>query len=141
MAYIRFQSAEPNPDGRHPGVFGLINGLSRAGKLAPDQEEFRRVNNAWYEANFTNPSTIDPSVYDHALNPGATAWFKDSAQLYIDRIEGYLDVLRAHGIQCDRLVSRHPPGIVIYEDEHQIVVVAPHASRRWSSATPDENPP
>jgi hypothetical protein len=129
MAYIRFQSAEPHGDGRRPGVFGLINGLSRAGRLTPEQEEFRRVNNAWYEANFPNPSTSDPSVYDHAANPGAMAWFKDSAHTFLERVEGYLDILCAYGVQCDRLVSHHLPGVIIYEDDHQIVVVPPNASR------------
>jgi len=123
MAYIRFQSAEPNGDGRHPGFFGLINTLSRSGRLSPEQEEFRRANHAWYEAHYTNPATVDPTVYDHAVNPGATAWFKESAEELVARAGGYLEILAAHGIRCDRLVSEVPPGRIIYEDEDQIVVV------------------
>jgi hypothetical protein len=123
MAYLRFQSAEPDAEGRHPGFFGLINGLSKAGELTADQEEFRRSNHAWYEAHYTNPTSVDPAVYDHATNPGATAWFKDSAEALVARADGYLEILGAHGIRCVRLRSEEPPGRIIYEDADQIVVV------------------
>lgn len=123
MAYVRFQSAEPNADGRHPGFFGLINGLSKAGRLTAAQEEFRRTNHAWYEAHYTNPATVDPAVYDHAVNPGATAWFKESAEALVGRAAGYLEILEAHGVRCAKLVSQQAPGRIIYEDADQIVVV------------------
>ncbi|WP_326945799.1 hypothetical protein OG439_40745 [Amycolatopsis sp. NBC_01307] len=108
---------------RHPGFFGLINDLSRAGRLTSEQEEFRRTNHAWYEAHYTNPTTVDPTVYDPAVNPGATAWFKQSARQLVDRAAGYLGILDTHGVRCERLVSRQPPGRIVYEDADQIVVV------------------
>ncbi|MFI5583800.1 hypothetical protein ACIA5G_02110 [Amycolatopsis sp. NPDC051758] len=123
MAYVRFQSAEPNAEGRHPGFLGLINNLSKAGRLTAEQEEFRRTNHAWYESHYANPATVDPTVYDHSVNPGATAWFKESAEALVARAAGYLEVLDAHGVRCDKLVSRHAPGKIIYEDADQIVVV------------------
>src|SRR3569833_628992 len=125
MAYVRFQSTEPDDEGRHPGFFGLINNLSRSGRPTPEQEELRRTNHAWYEAHYTNPAPVDPAVYDHAGNPGATAWFKESAEALVARAAGYLEILGAHGIRCDRLVAPEPPWRVIYEAEDQIVVV-PH---------------
>ncbi len=123
MAYVRFQSTEPNAEGRHPGFFGLINNLSRAGRLTREQEEFRRANHAWYEAHHTNPATVDPAVYDRTVNPGATAWFKASAEALVARAGGYLEILAAHGVRCDKLVAHEPPGRIIYEDADQIVVV------------------
>ncbi len=123
MAYVRFQSAEPNAEGRHPGFLGLMNGLSKAGKLTTEQEEFRRVNHAWYESHYTNPAAVDPTVYDHSINPGATAWFKVSAATLIARAAGYIRILDAHGVRCAKLVSHHPPGKIIYEDDDQIVVI------------------
>ncbi|MBE1499252.1 hypothetical protein H4696_006352 [Amycolatopsis lexingtonensis] len=123
MAYVRFQSAEPTAEGRHPGFFGLINNLSRAGRLTAEQEEFRRTNHAWYESHYTNPATIDPAVYDHAVNPGATAWFKDSAEELVGRAAGYLEILDAHDVRWNKLVSDQAPGRIIYEDDDQIVVV------------------
>src|SRR3569833_4330538 len=125
MAYVRLQNTKPDDEGRHPGFFGLINNLSRSGRPTPEQEEFRRTTHAWYEAHYTNPATVDPAVYDHAVNPGATACFKETAEELVARAAGFLEILGATGIRCDRLVAPEPPGRVIYEDEDQIVVV-PH---------------
>ncbi|MEV4744820.1 hypothetical protein AB0K21_00450 [Streptosporangium sp. NPDC049248] len=122
--YLRFQGTTRDRQGRLPGVFGLVNSLASRGKLTAEQERFRRTNNDWYDANFTNPSDIDPTVYDHALNPGAAAWFKSSAHLLIERVSGYMEILAAHGVGCE-VVYSSDPGKIVYEDDHQIVVV-PH---------------
>lgn len=124
--FVRFQSTVRNRRGVFPGVFGLVNGLAADGVLSVEQERFRRENNDWYNANFVNPSEVDPTVYDRELNPGAAAWFKVSAVELIDRVAGYLEILRAHGVGCE-LVRSADPGRVVYEDEHQVVVV-PHNS-------------
>ena len=122
--YVRFQAVTPNERGHFTGVFGLVNRLGRAGRLSEEQEHFRRVNNAWYDRAYLDPSTVDPSVYDPEVNPTATAWFKPTATHLMDRVGGYLDILAAQGVEC-RMVRSADPGHVIYEDEVQIVVVAP----------------
>ena len=122
VRYVRFQAAVSTPQGRFPGVFGLVNGLARAQRLTEAEERFRRVNNDWYDANFTNPGKVDPSVYDPELHPDAAAWFKSSAAHLIERVAGYLTILDAHGVSWTRLDSR-APGRIIYEDDHQVVVV------------------
>ncbi|SDK70187.1 hypothetical protein [Nonomuraea jiangxiensis] len=122
--YVRFQSPKPNGRGTYPGVFGLVNGLAAQGRLSNAEERFRRENNAWYEANFTNPATVDPTVYDRSINPGAAAWFKLSAGHLMQRVPGYLAILAAHDVECVRLESVDP-GRIIYEDDGQVVVV-PH---------------
>ncbi len=125
VPYVRFQSPVPDRLGRFIGVFGLVNSLARQGRLTPEQERFRRENNDWYEANFTDPTDVDPTVYDQELNPGAAAWFKPSARPLIERVAGYLDILAAHGIDCE-MIRSSDPGRVIYEDDHQ-VIAAPHS--------------
>ncbi|GAA3677756.1 hypothetical protein GCM10022224_047300 [Nonomuraea antimicrobica] len=122
--YVRFQSPTPNARGVHPGVFGLVNGLAKQGRLSPEQERFRTEGHAWYQANLTDPSDVDPHVYDRVRNPGATAWFKPSAGPFIERVSGYLDILAAHEVACVR-VETPDPGNVIYEDPHQVIVL-PH---------------
>jgi hypothetical protein len=72
--YIRYQSPDPDHRGRRIGIFGLVNTLSKRGLLTPAEETFRRETNAWYDATYTNPSDVDPSIY--ADNPLAAAWFK-----------------------------------------------------------------
>ncbi|MFI5659274.1 hypothetical protein [Streptomyces sp. NPDC051684] len=120
--YVRFQSTSSDERGQFKGVFGLVNNLSRDGRLTADQERFRRENNAWYDAAYLDPSTVDPTVYDPTLNPGATAWFKPSASHLIERVTGYLAILSAHEVPCHAVTSPDP-GHVIYEDDVQVVVV------------------
>ena len=69
MRFVRFRSADAGPRGIYIGVFGLVNTLAKQGRLAEDEESFRRQNNDWYDANYTNPSEVDQSVYDHDVNP------------------------------------------------------------------------
>jgi hypothetical protein len=123
--YVRFQSPDPNPRGNFPGVFALVNGLAAQGKLTPEQERFRRTTNDWYDAAYPDPAATDPSIYDHEANPGTAAWFKTAALPLIGRVEGYLEILADHGVACVRLESTDPPGRILYEDDHQIVVARP----------------
>ncbi|CAM5337992.1 hypothetical protein SVIOM342S_02320 [Streptomyces violaceorubidus] len=125
VQYLRFQSPHRNSRGHFTGVFGLVNNLAREGRLSDEQETFRRRNNRWHDAAYTDPSTVDPRVYDEAVNPGAAAWFKPSATHLLARVSGYLEILSAHGVDCRALRSADP-GRVIYEDDVQVVVV-PHA--------------
>lgn len=131
--YMRFQSPHPNSRGQFTGVFGLVNNLAREGRLSEEQEAFRRRNNRWYDAAYTDPSTVDPSVYDDAVNPGAAAWFKSSARHLLARVPGYLEILAAHGVEC-RLLRSADPGRVVYEDDVQIVVV-PYPRRPQDSTS------
>ncbi|MFF9428446.1 hypothetical protein [Streptomyces sp. NPDC014746] len=120
--YVRFQAPHRNSKGHFTGVFGLVNNLARDGRLSDEQESFRRSNNSWYDAAYTDPSTVDPQVYDGTVNPGAAAWFKSSATHLIARVSGYLEVLSAHGVECQTVRSADP-GRIVYEDDVQIVVV------------------
>ncbi|MCX4973129.1 hypothetical protein [Streptomyces sp. NBC_00620] len=121
-SYVRFQGTIRSERGHFPGVFGLANGLAREGRLTEEQFRFWRANNDWYDANYPNPSDNDPLVYDHETHPGAVAWFKSSAKELIKRVDGYLELLAAHGVECRRVESS-APGKIIYEDECQVVVV------------------
>ena len=120
--FVRIQAPVPNARGYFPGVFALANGLGRSGRIVDAERRFWQAGNDWYEANLTDPSKADPSVYDRSLNPGATAWFKSTAGEVLDRVAGYLDLLSVHGVACERIESPNP-GKVVYEDEHQVVVV------------------
>lgn len=119
--YVRFRSPEPDEQGRYIGVFGPVNRLAR---LTPEQERFRRAGNDWYNANVTNPSDIDPAVYDAARHPRAASWFKATATRETGRVPGYLRILAAHGVPCEE-VRTTDPGRILYEDAEQVVAV-PH---------------
>ncbi|MFD8627438.1 hypothetical protein ACFV4E_26735 [Streptomyces hygroscopicus] len=119
--YVRFQGTVRSPRGHFPGVFALANGLARAGELSDEEHRFWRAGNDWYNVNVADPSTIDPSVYDPEANPGAVAWFKATSLDLIGRVDGYLTILAAHGVACERVESSNP-GKIIYEDPDQVVV-------------------
>ncbi|MFK4083352.1 hypothetical protein ACI2LF_04540 [Kribbella sp. NPDC020789] len=123
MTFVRYQSPVPDRRGRRIGIFGLVNMLGHRGWLTAEQERFRRTTNAWYDATYTNPSDVDPRVYD--ANPLAAAWFRTTATHLFDPIPQYLAILEAHNLPCERFASEDP-GRVLYADEHQVVVV-PHA--------------
>lgn len=133
VEYMRFQSPHRNSRGQFTGVFGLVNNLAREGRLSEEREAFRRRGNRWFDAAYTDPSTVDPSVYDDTVNPGAAAWFKPSATHLLARVPGYLEILSAHGVEC-RLLRSADPGRVVYEDDVQIVVVPYARSRRGSTS-------
>lgn len=118
--YVRYQSPFPDRRGRRIGIFGLVNMLANRGYLSADEERFRRTANDWYDATYTNPSTVDPAIY--ADNPLAASWFKPTAHHLLEPIPGYLEILAAHNVPCRRYTSA-APGRVLYEDEHQLVVV------------------
>ncbi|MEU7282430.1 hypothetical protein AB0A69_27180 [Streptomyces sp. NPDC045431] len=120
--YVRFQGTIRSQRGHYPGVFALANGLARDGRLSEEEYRFWRAGNDWYDAAYPDPSATDPGVYDQDVNPGAVAWFKTTAVHLIDRVTGYLDLLAAHGVACERVESSSP-GRIVYEDDVQVVVV------------------
>lgn len=120
--FVRYQSPVPDRRGRRIGVFGLVNMLGQRGYLSAEEEAFRRTTNAWYDATYTNPSTIDPTVYEANLQ--AAAWFRSAAAHLMEPLPGYLAILAAHNVPCERY-ELPAPGRVLYKDEHQVVVV-PH---------------
>lgn len=127
--FVRYQSPVPDRRGRRIGIFGLVNMLGNRGYLSAEEERFRRTTNDWYDATYTNPASVDPTVYEDNLL--AAAWFKTSAAFLMEPIPGYLAILAAHNLPCERYESA-APGRVLYEDEHQVVVV-PHEDHAFTS--------
>jgi hypothetical protein len=77
--YVRFQSPEVSDRGIRVGVFGLVNVLGKQGRLSEADEQWRRERNRWFDDAYPDPSTVDPTVYDRDVHPGAVAWFKADA--------------------------------------------------------------
>ena len=67
-------------------------------------------------------------MFDRDVNPITECWFKASAVTLIQRVEGYLRLLDAHGVRWERVESDRP-GVIVYEDEVQIVVAAEPEAR------------
>jgi hypothetical protein len=117
---VRWRGTEPSRSGLLSGVFAHVNSLFLHGLLSDEDVAFRETHNAWYHQHVPVPTEVDPTVYDRALNPGAVSWFRSTATDCIARVAGCLAILDGHGIPWER-VRTTDPGLVLYEDELQVV--------------------
>ena len=121
--FVRFQSPQVSERGIRVGVFGLVNLLGKHGHLTPEDEQLRRTRNRWFDDAYPDPSTVDPAVYEPAVNPRAVAWFKkDAATHLIAATLEHCTILDRYGVAWERVES-DDPGRVVYDDAHQVVVV------------------
>ncbi|MEV0021476.1 hypothetical protein AB0H45_04475 [Streptomyces atroolivaceus] len=97
-----------HPRGHFPGVFALTNELARQGRLTEEQHRFWRAANDWHDAGCPHPHGRRPRGLRPRDPPGAVAWFKSSAHDLVERVDGYLEILAAHGVDCRRLESSSP---------------------------------
>ncbi len=124
MEFVRFESPTPNRRGAHIGIFGLANGLAHRDLLSGQDREWLAFSNAWGDAAYTDPATVDATIFDKAVHPLATCWFKSTAEHLLLQVSGYLDLLDRYGVEWREQRSADP-GRRIYEDDVQVVVV-PH---------------
>jgi hypothetical protein len=120
--FVRYQATDPNSRGRYPGIFALANGLARSGALSAEDRAAWRAANDRADARYTDPSTVDPLIYDRDANPGAQAWFKVLAGHVLADLPFYEELLARHGVRVERVHSSSP-GRVLYEDDVQVIVV------------------
>ena len=128
--YRRFQSAVPNRHGRFPGVFAMANGLAREGLLTPADHAWWAAENDRGDQLYPDPSTVDPACYDRTLNPGARAWFKDTATELIAVTAEFLALLDRYGVRWVELRTASP-GRITYEDGVQVVAVPHEHAADW----------
>jgi hypothetical protein len=133
--FVRFQSAVPNRHGRFPGIFALANGLGRGGLLSPEDHDWWLIENARGDALYTDPSTVDPACYDRAVNPGARAWFKETAHELLAMTADYLRLLDRYRVPWVELRSASP-GRIVYEDDVQVVAVPYTHAEDWRLPAP-----
>lgn len=119
--FVRYQASTPNGRGSYPGIFALANGLANGGKLSSEDWASWRSANDHYDAAYVDPSTVDESNYDRAINPSAQSWFKSTATHLLVGLDFYTDLLRRYDVEWQVLYS-NDPGILLYEDDVQIVV-------------------
>ena len=70
---------------------------------------------------YVNPATVDPAIFDRALHPEVSCWFKQTATPLLQIVAGYLGLLDRYAVEWVELRSQGP-GQVLYEDDDQIVV-------------------
>lgn len=90
--------------------------------LTSDDLAWVRASNEVAHRSYADPAQLDVHCYDPAVNPGARAWFKDSAEDLIAFTQGYLEMLDRYHIRWVQLLTADP-GRVVYEDADQVVAV------------------
>lgn len=117
--FIRVQSAVPNRHGRFPGVFAMANGLHASGRLSVADATWWREANDRANAAYADPSLVVPGCYD---DPGARAWFRESADELLALAREYASVLDRYGVAWVELRTT-APGHLTYEDDVQVVAI------------------
>jgi hypothetical protein len=121
VRFIRYEASTPNARGAHIGVFGLANGLRSANRLTAADLDWLKTNNAYGDAAYPDPATVDATLFDKVIHPYATCWFKSTAEHLLQYVDGYLELLTRYGVAWRRLECEHP-GRVLYEDDVQVVL-------------------
>ncbi|MEK8171626.1 hypothetical protein NKH77_25965 [Streptomyces sp. M19] len=129
-SYVRFQGTVRSPRGHFPGCSPWSTPW-REGRLTPG-----RSASGARTTTGTTPTTPIPRTPTPRLRrtgePGAVAWFKSSSRELIGRVDGYLEILAAHGVEC-RMLRSTDPGRVVYEDAYQVVVVPREGAPRGAT--------
>lgn len=121
MWFVRYQSAEPNARGTQPGIFALANGLARTGELCDADLAWWRASNDALELVYIDPATVDPLIFDRAVHPRVSCWFKEGSAHLLGAVAGYTTLLDRYAVPWVRLRAEDP-GVVLYEDDDQVVV-------------------
>jgi len=122
--YIRFAVLDTDPDsGRAGGVLVAAHNLRDEGALSPIEHEALKTAIAWFNDHLTVPALLQQPG-----NRRAISWFKPAADEAIRRMWRLKSLLDPHGYHVEVLRTVRP-GMVIYEDEWQVVAQPANGQR------------
>ena len=114
--YIRFViGSESDSPTLQSGLFTEISYLKKKGLLEPYQVNF--VNQT---LDFFNTKLPCPPFKKKSWPDSAISWFKDTATDYIDKMRDLKVILEENNCIV-RVIITDKPGMILYEDEYQIV--------------------
>ncbi len=114
--YIRFQGQRRNETSSSKlGVFQLAFELRDEGDVPKYLEAELLKNIQWLREHLKSPDVLDDAAHHRAIS-----WFKPSAKEPIRRVRAIAAILNEHGYSIEQVQTRDP-GVVIYEDGHQII--------------------
>lgn len=128
--YKRIQASYCGRLGVEVGIFVAADHLRRAGKLDADQLATYLDIDDWFHKHLP-----EPPFYEDGNSVGAVTWFKTPIPESMEsRAQSLMEILRAHDVDHDQVLSTDP-GRIIYEDDYQIGVI-PH-SRKEQTPMPE----
>ena len=114
--YIRFQGQRQNETSSAKlGIFQLAYELRDSGDLPKYAERELIKNLQWLNKHLKSPKELKED-YNHR----AIGWFHPHATEQLKRVRAIKAILEEAGYHIDQVKSRDP-GIVIYEDGHQLI--------------------
>ena len=120
-AYIRFVVGTDR-DGPHwlTGVITEARILRDRGELEPHECEWLVEIFEWFNKSLPCPPFSQKRWSRHAIS-----WFKDDATDAIRAIWDLVALLRQHGVLV-RVLRTDQPGMILYEDDFQVVAESRH---------------
>lgn len=126
--FVRFITSVKDPVlGFEYGIFQAADELELSRELdTADQAHIEELGK-WFANNLREPSRFSKSRRPHRYDNGLS-WFKEDALEMISKAYELIGILERAGVTVTKL--RTPdPGMIIYEDEHQVVAVATKTSK------------
>ncbi len=113
--YLRFQTKSPDPQsGRPTGILVAAHQLRDSNRVSIDDEAWLRDYLSYFNMHLRIPACLKDLEHRRAIS-----WFKEGSKM-IDRVWILKVFLEEKDIFIDVITTREP-GIVVYEDGHQIV--------------------
>jgi hypothetical protein len=114
--YLRFSTTKWDPEStRNLGILVAAHDLRDDGDITRDEHEILRKTLKWFNENVTVPKILKDTDHRRAIS-----WFKSSATEPVQKMWELVEILRHHDVNID-VHKTNNPGIVIYEDEWQVV--------------------
>ena len=102
------------------GVITEARILRDRGELEPHEAQWLEQIFEWYNDHLPCPPFSQKPWSENAIS-----WFKDDAGDFVKRIWDIVALLREHGVPI-RILRTDKPGMILYEDEFQVVAESRH---------------
>ena len=123
--YLRFVIRRQHSQSRAPtGVFVVAAELQDSCELEAYQREQLSELLAWFNEHIRVPSRLSEPTQNRVLS-----WFKPDAQEAVERMWELASILRDAGVPVELLKSSDP-GVILEEDEHQILAQPYRVNRK-----------
>lgn len=120
--YLRFAVNQKDKEsGRNMGVFMAMDLLHEETALYEYEIALEEESYQWFKKNLKVPKVLSSSS-NHYSKPGAISWFKSTANVHIEKMRQYVQILEAHEVMVSQIMTDRP-GDIVYEDEFQIAAI------------------
>jgi hypothetical protein len=122
--YLRFQTKMPDPQSGHPtGILVAAHTLRESDSLSKEDEAWLRGHLAYFNMHLKIPGCLK----EHKSRRGIS-WFRETSGM-LDRVWELAAFMEEQGIFID-MVKTNDPGIIYYQDGHQVVAKMKKPLRR-----------